>query len=150
MPEPTSTRSSTSVVNACSRQASSHSATPTSASAGSGLRRSNTRAPHQVSAKEPNSTALAKSIDSESGTEPCRPSSMIEPARIRWALPHQASARLLKFCAQAKNNNRPSMISMCIVTMKSVLTSRSIAISDNAVLALSGMRRNYRVQRNDR
>ena len=61
---------------------------------------------------------------------------MIETARIRWALPHQASARLLKFCAQAKNSSRPSMISTYIVTMKSVLTSRSMAISENAVLAV--------------
>ena len=51
----------------------------------------------------------------------------IEAARIRWAVPHQASARLLKLCAQAKNKSRPSMISTCIVTMKSVLTSRSMA-----------------------
>ena len=51
---------------------------PASASAGSGLRRSKTRAPHQVSAKEPNNTALARSIDSESGTVPYSPSSMIE------------------------------------------------------------------------
>ena len=69
------------------------------------LARSNTRAPHQVSANELNSTALAKSIDSELGTEPCRPSNMIEIARIRWALPHQASARLLKFCDHAKNSS---------------------------------------------
>ena len=58
------------VANVCRRQASSQTATPISARAGSGLRRSNTRAPHQVSAKEQNSTALAKSIDSESGTVP--------------------------------------------------------------------------------
>ena len=64
---------------------------------------------------------------------------MIEVARIRWALPHQASARLLKFCAHAKNNSRPSMISMCIVTMKSVLTSRSMAIDESAVVTMSGM-----------
>ena len=54
------------------------------------------------------------------------PNSMIDTARIRWALPHQASARLLKFCAQAKNSSRPSMTSTCIVTRNSVLTSRSM------------------------
>ena len=94
IPVPISTRSSAVVVNTWRRHASSQIATPTSASAASGWRWSNTRAPHQVSAKEPNSTALARSIETESGTEPYRPSSMIETARIRWALPHQASARL--------------------------------------------------------
>ena len=133
MPEPTSARSSIDAANAGRRQASSQIATPTSANAGSGERRSNTRAPLQVSAKEPNSTALAKSIESEAGTEPCRPNSMIETARIRWALPHQASARLLKFCAQAKNSSRPSMISTCIVTMNSVLTSRSMTANRRAM-----------------
>src|SRR5476649_2283733 len=67
---------------------------------------------------------------------------MIETARIRWALPHQASARLLKFCAHAKNNSRPSMTSMYIVAMKSVLTSRSMVINESAVLILSGMAAN--------
>jgi hypothetical protein len=66
-------------------------------------------------------------------------------ARIRWALPHQASARLLKFCAHAKNNSRPSMISTCIVTMKSVLTSRSMAIDESAVVTMSGMAASYRL-----
>jgi hypothetical protein len=70
---------------------------------------------------------------------------MIEVARIRWALPHQASARLLKFCAHAKNNSRPSMISTCIVTMKSVLTSRSMAIDESAVVTMSGMAASYRL-----
>ena len=136
IPVPTSTRNSAVVANTCRQHASSQIATTTSASAGSGLRWSNTRAPHPVSAKEPNSTALARSIESESGTEPYRPSSMIETARSRWALPHQASARLPKFCAQAKNSSRPSMISTYIVTRKSVLTSRSMAISRNAMLAV--------------
>ena len=145
MPEPTSTRSSSVVVKVCSRQASSQTATPTSARNGSGARRSNTRAPHQVSAKEPNSTALARSIESESGTEPYSPNSMIETARIRWALPHQASAVLLKFCAQAKNSRRPSMTSTSIVTRKSVLMSRSMASNENTALTFSGMRTGYRL-----
>src|SRR5690349_8764599 len=71
---------------------------------------------------------------------------MIEVARSRCALPHQASARLLKFCAHAKNNSRPSMISTFIVTMKSVLTSRSMAIDDSAVMIVSVMATNYRLR----
>src|SRR5204863_2314215 len=70
---------------------------------------------------------------------------MIEVARIRWVLRHQATARLLKFCAHRKNNSRPSMISTCIVTMKSVLTSRSMAINESAVVILSGMATSYRL-----
>src|SRR3954463_4829523 len=101
MPEPISARSSGDEANVGKRQNNSQTAMPTSANAGSGVTRSNTRAPHQVSANEPNSTALAKSIDSESGTDPYNPRSMIETARIRWAQPHQASARLPKFCVHA-------------------------------------------------
>ena len=51
----------------------------------------------------------------------------------------------LKFWAQAKYNSRPRMISTCIVTMKSVLTSRSMAINEKTVLALSGMAASYRL-----
>ena len=87
--------------------------TPTMHHTGSALRRSNTRAPLQVSANEPYSTALARSIEAHAGIEPCMPNSMIETARSRWELPHQASAVLLKFCAHAKNSSRPSMISTC-------------------------------------
>ena len=59
------------------------------------------------------------------------------------AEPHHASAVLPKFCAQAKNSSRPRMISTCIVTMNSVLTSRSMVIRENAALAFSGMRSSY-------
>jgi hypothetical protein len=46
-----------------------------------------------------------------SGTEPYMPNSTIEAARIRWAKPHQATARIAVFCTHTNSNSKPRMAS---------------------------------------
>src|ERR1051326_5798964 len=64
---------------------------------GSGFRPSNTRAPDQVTAKAVNNSALARSIEIASDTEPYMPNSTTEAARRRCAEPHQATAWMPQF-----------------------------------------------------
>ena len=93
MPEESSTRASieSGEQRQCGRRAATaprrRPGTPAAAA-----RPSNTRAPVQVTAKEVNRRALARSIEIASGTEPYMPNSMTEPARSRCAQPHQATA----------------------------------------------------------
>ncbi len=64
---------------------------------GRGGRPSNTRAPVQVTAKLRNRSALARSIEIASLTDPNMPKSATELARNRCADPHQATARICGF-----------------------------------------------------
>src|SRR5580704_15874240 len=59
----------------------------------------------------------------KSSTSPNRPNSEIEPARSRCALPHQATARISKFCAHMKSSSSPSIDSTEIDTENKALTS---------------------------
>ena len=54
---------------------------------------------------------VGESMLIRSGAEPNMPNSTTEKARIRWAKPHQATARIAVFCAQANSSNRPRMAS---------------------------------------
>ena len=93
------------------RQTMSQSTAPPTMYIGSGGRPSNTRAPVQVTAKAVNSSALARSIEIRSDTEPYMPNSTTEPARSRCAQPHQATARICEFWTQANSSSKPSIAS---------------------------------------
>ena len=111
MPEEISTRASINSVTIGMRQTNSQSAAPPNKPSGLGERPSNTRAPVQVTAKAVNRTALARSIEMRSDTEPYMPNSTTDAARRRCALPHQATAMMPEFWTQANSSSRPSMAS---------------------------------------
>lgn len=62
-------------------------------------------------AKAVNSSALARSMVISSGAEPYMPNSTTEAARMRCPKPHQATARIAMFCAQANNSSNPRIAS---------------------------------------
>ena len=111
MPEESSTLASSESTKDGVRQARIHSTAPPTRYIGSGARPSNTRAPDQVTAKAVNRTALARSIEIASDTDPYMPNSTTEAARSRCAQPHQATARMPEFWIQANSSSRPSMAS---------------------------------------
>src|SRR5882757_9906588 len=77
-----------------------HSTAPPTTYIGSGARPSNTLAPDHVTANEVNRTALARSIEIASDTDPYMPNSTTDPARSRCAEPHQATAWMPEFWIQ--------------------------------------------------
>src|SRR4029079_8769388 len=95
----------------------------------SGARPSNTRAPDQVNAKAVNSSALARSIEIASDTEPYMPNSAMEPARSRCAQPQQATAWMPEFSIHANSSSTSNIDSTQTLTRNSVLTSRPIGPS---------------------
>src|SRR6266436_6067243 len=64
---------------------------------GCGARWSKTRAPVHVTPNDRNRTALARSIETKSDTDPYIPNSAIDADRIRCAQPHHATARICVF-----------------------------------------------------
>jgi hypothetical protein len=120
------------MANTCRRHASSQIAMPPSASAGSGLCWSNRYAPRQREGAEQH--RIGK-IDRNRILHRAVQAKQHDRARAqqRGAAP-PASARLPKFCAQAKNSSRPSMISTYIVTRKSVLRGPWRSVKRDAAL----------------
>ena len=111
MPQLKSTRTSQAAAMLGMRHSTSHKAAPPNNRTGSGRRWSNTRAPVQVSANAVNNSALARSIEIRSETDPYMPNSITEAARIRSAKPHHATARIAVFCTHANNNSNPRIAS---------------------------------------
>ena len=92
MPEESSTLALRESTKNGVRQARIHKTAPPTRYIGSGARPSNTRAPDQVTAKAVHKTALAKSIEIASETEPYSRNSTTDAARNRCAQPHHATA----------------------------------------------------------
>src|SRR6185369_15123579 len=111
MPEASSTLASSESTKDEVWETRIHRIAPPTRYIGSGARPSNTRAPDQVTAKAVNSIALARSIEIASDTEPYMPNNTTDPARNRWAQPHQATAWMPEFWIQANSSSRPSMAS---------------------------------------
>src|SRR5665213_2149954 len=97
MPEASSTLASSESTNDDVCETRIHRIAPPTTYIGSGARPSNTRAPDHVSAKAVNSSALARSMEMASDTDPYMPNNMTEAARSRCAQPHQATAWMPEF-----------------------------------------------------
>src|SRR6185369_8554976 len=107
-------------------EASSQTPAPAIRDPGNASRPLNTRAPLQVTPKDENSSTLGRSIERRSGTEPYRPYSITEIARIRCAEAHQATACTRLVCTHTSSSSRPRMASTSMVSRNSVLTSKDI------------------------